>query len=57
MLGRPTCKLTEDIDAISLLISTVTHTGSDQDGIHNYEQDDYKDAAMDDVMNPSQDPV
>ena len=56
-LINPTGELTEDISDIFSLLFSVTHTGVEQNGIQNPREDDDKDAAMDDVMSPSQDTV
>ena len=55
LLGRPTHELTEDISAVFLLLSTVAHTGVNQDDIHNSEEDDDDNALMADVMSLSHD--
>ena len=52
-----TRELTVDIAGIFSLLSTVSHTGVDQYGIQNYEEDGDDDYKMTDVMSPSQDPV
>ena len=48
----PIGDLTEDISALFLLISTDTHTGVDQDGMHDVEDnDDDNDAAINNIKN------
>ena len=52
-IGIPTNVLSGDIDALSLLLSTVTHTGFDQDVIKNYKEGDDDYFIMTDVMSTS----
>ena len=50
LLDRPTRKFTVDISDILYLLSTVAHTGVEQDDIQNTKEEDEEDSVMADVM-------
>ena len=49
LLVRPTWEIIEYVAAIFLLLSTVTHTGVDQDGIHDAKENNKNDSMIIDI--------